>query len=311
MPEEWTLDVDVAWTEDAPLVLAQQVLLQLAADVNDGIEIAHAIGSGPEEVGQAIVHLENAGLAGTPRAKMGERHPQRAAPSARGRALVSAWDAKRTPGQIEEACRAAMLAWLYANRGQIVASTFDLATNVRGHYYGERFDDNALKETGRILLRQNLISGTGTAQGPILHPAITLDGQVVHTQHGGDLLAWRSAGSTGATTYNISNSTGVNLAHQSPGATQSVVVNAATLADVRTLAGALDRLRSEIDWDPLAYAQAAGIAQQLEAAANAPTPDRSRLRELVAAARDVGVNATGGAAGAGLVALAEHILHRL
>ena len=305
---------ELAWTEDPHTLFKFRVVRVMATGESDCVDIAHALTAGPEDVSEVFAELVAEGLAGHAPLRGGDRLPHDAMLKVEDRALVRRCDGAATPAAVKRACTAAMLSWLDAREGERVAHTFELAEDVRGHFYGVPFPNPVMYVVGQELREAGLIKIAGAASGgPHFRPTITALGRAVLARHGGDLAAWAAANmERGGDTFHITDSTGVVVANRSPGTHQTVHVTSDVREQTLNLAAALEQMYpSALGLEPAELARAAGLVVQLREAADKVETDPGKLRRLLGVLREVAVSGAGGAAGTGLVALAEVIAQNL
>lgn len=307
--------IDQPWTDTSSILLQQQVLTTLAdTDDTHAVDIAHTLNTGPDEISGAFRQLIAQGLAAGFSARGGDADAASATITAAGKDTVRQWSTARTPGRIKKACRAAMLDWLDELDEEPVGSTEDFLSDVRAHYYGVRFNSLTVIEEARYLQLNGLITGRAVL-GAVLKPVISGLGRAVLSQHAGDLTAWEASqatASSGSTiNYNVT-ATNANLAHNSPGAQQTITASGTDPRDlVLAIAEALQQLQANqpsIDAD-----QAQTLADQLRTAANNLDTDdgRRQTRGLLHNIQALIINATGSAAGQGLYELATQAIQQL
>jgi hypothetical protein len=256
--------------------------------------------------------MESAGLITTSPLTLADRYPSNAILTGIGRGEVSDWNAARSAGKTQRACEAAMLSWLDAHEGEQILSTDEFKGDVRAHMYGEPFTDEVLMKAARTLHQHGLISGSPTFGGATLRPAITPMGRGVVAQHNGNIAAWLgSSRSGGGDTFHITGSTGVTVANRSPGAQQSVHVTTDAREQVLNIAAALEQMMPSLGLEPADQAKAFGLVGQLKEAAEQVEEKPGRVRSLIESVKQIAVAGTGAAAGTGLVALAEVVLHSI
>lgn len=305
------MTIDQGWTEDPSTLLQQRALVAMADDdlVQSSV-LAEQFSVSPEAVGHAFDILSGKGLVRTFERTLAETFTGEAMRTANGKSLVSQWDALRSAGRTKRACMAAMLSWLDAHEGESIAGTDSFAGDVRSYFFGLPFSSEYLVAAARELKEHGLISGTGTWGGPVLRPAITTLGKVVLARHNGDLVEWEASRQASGTTVSVSGSTGVAIATNSPGATQTVTVVSAS-EQVLNLASALEAMMPILQLEPAQFASATGLVAQLREAAPEAETNPSKVKALVGMVRDVATNAVGGAAGSALFALAEQVAQSL
>lgn len=302
------MTAEPGWTDNLHTLLRHRVMTAMAQGETDCVDIAHALPCGPDEVQDVFSWLVAENLAGHSQLRGGDKGPHDASLNAHGRAVVRKWEAASTPGRMKRAGEAALLSWLDAHDGERIASTDDLANDVRGFYFGEPFSAELLREAAREVSKLELITGTRTWGGPVLRPRITPLGRGVVSQHRGDLGAWLAATSLGGgDTFHISNSTGVTVANRSPDAQQSVYVSTDAREQVLNLASALEQMTSALGLEPADVVRAAGLVGQLRDAAEVVVTEPEKARGLLNTVKTIAVNGTGSAAGTALVSLVEAV----
>lgn len=121
------------------------------------------------------------------------------------------------------------------------------------------------------------------------------------------------ASGSNASAIHISDSSGVNVAANSPGASQTATVISAEerREQILNVAHALDQMRPILNLTPDRDAQAVEAVQQLREVSNAPTEEPARVRSLMHDVHAIGIGATTSATGAALVALVGTAMHAL
>ncbi|WP_235734417.1 hypothetical protein [Nocardioides alcanivorans] len=308
------MQIESAWTENPVTLLQQRVLVSMSDDeIVEAVTVAGKLGTTPQEVGHAFDVLSQKGLVQKFSASLAATFTEEASCTPSGKSLVATWEAQRTPARIKQSCTGAMLSWLAAHEGERILSTEEFEGDVRAHFFGVPFSLEVLAESARELEVLDLIKGAKTWGGPVLRPSITSSGRVVAVHHGGDLVAWEVSKVSGGSTFNITNSTGVAVANNSPGATQTVTVTQEGARAAETLAIALERLlkNDQLTLEPLDLVNAYATSGELLEEARSSAPDPSRLRGLVEAVKVIGVNAAGSATGSGLIMMADQALTAL
>lgn len=126
-----------------------------------------------------------------------------------------------------------------------------------------------------------------------------------------------AAGSPAGSTYStaVTNSTGVNVAQGSPGATQSVTLTPSEVAQVDQLLAAVRALFAGSDRSTAEVTEVVGLTGELEVAAHATAPSRQRVGHLVSRLAGAVGNAAVQAAATALVGpvvqMAAHLGHAL
>lgn len=217
------------------------------------------------------------------------------------------------PGARRTAVCDALLGFLHKRdlAGQEIVHDSEFFESPWGLFYLDRFRFDELEAARKFLLAEGLVVES-TLWGPL--PVITPAGQRV-AGSGRSVMDAASppAGSTYSTT--VTNSTGVNVAQGSPGATQSVTLSPDEIAQVDQLLAAVRALFTGSDPSTAEVAEVAGLTGELEVAARATVPSRERVGHLVARLAAAVGNAMAQAATAALVGpvvqLAEHLAHAL
>lgn len=180
-----------------------------------------------------------------------------------------------------------------------------------GSFYLDPFRYDELDAASRFLLGERLVAQPGS-WGSL--PVITPAGQRL-VRGGRSVMdaAGPSAGSSFVTT--VTNSTGVNVAQGSLGATQSVTLSAAEVAEVERLVAAVRALFHGSDQSAAEVSEVEDVVGELELAAHAPGPSRHRVGRLVSRLAGAVGNATAQAVASALVGpvvhLAEHLARAL
>lgn len=302
-----------AWTDNPKVLLDRRVLVHLVDEPSkmNYPDVAAALEADDDEVARAFLSLEANGLVETGDHRASLKYPFSAVATPSGRSVAAGWRTKSTPGRLKRECIAAMLAWLDANDGVRIVATDKFLGDTRAYCYGQPFAERLIVETARELHRRELIRG-GIAGwgGGILRPHITPLGTQVARTYGGDLVAWEAAQHvpTGATTFNIYDSTGVAVTSNSPGSTQTVHTMSNRSEQVLNLANALEQATPVLGLSPEDVDRAAGLVRDLRASAEVADTEPERAKGFIEAVKRIAVSGTGSALGTGIVALATQAL---
>lgn len=301
------MPTDPGWTTSPSVLRVQKVALAMTAGTSSAVEIAQSLGCSAHDISDAFAELIADGLAKPAPRRLAGEGVLTAYLTGAGRARVEEWKSARTPGAIKQACTAALLSWLDAHDGEEIADTDEFFLDVRAHYFGEPFSADVVVLAARQLRDAGLMKGQGTTKAVFLRPEITPLGQAVSRQFGGDLAAWHASTAAGGNTINISGSTGVTVANNSPGARQAVRVTTDSREQILNLASALEGMTPVLGLEPADVARAAGLVGQLRDAADHVGSDPGRVRALLDAVKGVAINGAGSASGTALVALVEAV----
>lgn len=309
---------DKGWSADPADVLRYRVVRALAESEGQAGQadvLARELNAQPQEVAAAFDRLIGDGYA-TPvdSGSAGTSYTEDGRLTSAGVQYAGEMKiAIASPRQQYRAATAAMLDWLADAPGERVTSTHDLHDDPRGSLFGEPFTPGVLTDVGRTLKEHELIKGTGTAQGPILRPSITTSGEMVSERFGGNLIAWQASAAAGAGAINISGSTSVNVAANSPWAHQSAstVTAEERRQQIITVADALEQMTPLLSLSPTDDVRAGEVVAGLREIAQTPGASDGRLGDLMQTVRGFGLSAASGAAGTALVALVETAGHTL
>lgn len=297
---------DRGWTDNPSELLYYRVVHLMSDDLHDARKIGELLDVTGREVGQVFDLLLQEGLAGAHPARLGDSYTHGAGLTAAGKAKRAEWLAAQGAGRARRACAAALLNWLDAHDRERVSGTDKFVEDVRSYYFGVPFEPSVIAACARELKELDLIKGVGTWGGPVVRPELTPLGRLVVSRYGGDVVEWQLANQGGGG-ISIHNSTGVAVATNSPGASQSVTVTTNAADQVLNLAAALEAMLPVLGLEPAQEASARGLVVQLQQVAPEVEADPGKVKRLVGAVRDVAVNAAGGAAGTALVALADQV----
>ena len=184
-------------------------------------------------------------------------------------------------------------------------------TDVRAHFFGERFSEAEANEALDYLGEVGLAKGISVAWGgSLLRPQVTADGKTCVERYDSNIGAWLARAGSG-TTFAISNSQGVTIASNSPGATQTVTITTDARQQMLQTADALLATLPVLGLDADDEARAHEVADRLRAEAEQDESEPGRVRAVLKDARTIAVSGTGSAAGVGIVALAQQIAQGL
>lgn len=200
------------------------------------------------------------------------------------------------------AARDAVLRWLYdrkvAGEPSPVMTRDGLGGTAR--YYGHAFTDQELDDAAAWLEENGYLRGSGSWGGGVPRPSITASGeQVVESGRSvHDVTPATTVADAPAVSINVTGSSGVNVAANSPGATLSTNLTQDQRHQVVQLADALDQMRGQVlGLDPHNVEAAGEVAERLRALAGEPAPDRGRLRAALDQTAEIAVSGTAKAAG--------------
>ncbi len=183
------------------------------------------------------------------------------------------------PAARHKAIRDSLLRFLYGSglAGEDHVADEAVFQSACGSFYLDPFRFAELEAAKDWLISERLVSESGS-WGPL--PVITPAGERL-VRGGRSVMdaVGPAAGSTYSTT--VTNSTGVNVAQGSPGATQSVTLSADEVVEVDQLLAAVRALFSGSDTSTAEVAEVTGLTGELELAARGSTPSRQRVRQLV------------------------------
>jgi hypothetical protein len=211
------------------------------------------------------------------------------------------------------AARDALLHWLYDCNasGNPRPVTSDISKTAYGTYLGLDFNEQELIDAAVWLLDFGFIKGFTSWGSGVPRPAITPLGQSV-AESGRSVNEEASstvaADAPGAVNITISDSSNVNLAASSPGATQSMTVTADNRNQIVVVADALEQSLPLLGLNEGAASEAKVVVRDLRQMSAEPEPDRGRIKQLLDRASSVAIAGTGSAIGAGIAALAQQAL---
>jgi hypothetical protein len=211
------------------------------------------------------------------------------------------------------AARDALLHWLYDCNasGNPRPITSDISKTAYGTYLGLDFNEQELKDAALWLLDFGFINGSKAWGSGVPRPAITPLGQSV-AESGRSVNEEASstvaADAPGAVNITISDSPNVNLAANSPGATQSMTVTADNRKQIVVVADALEQSLPLLGLNEAATSEAKVVVRDLRQMSAVPEPDPGGIKQLLDRASSVAIAGTGSAIGAGIAALAQQAL---
>lgn len=304
-------DTGQGWTDSPTTELRWRVMRAMVEptqvrDFARSTTIAESLGAAGAQIGEAFDQLAEEGLAVTAERRLAPGYTTDAKLTAAGLTTVERWTAA-TRSTLIRACASALLSWLDSldtNRG---TTTEAFLADVRGSYFGEPFPRRLVGDVTTELRDLGLIKAMGSMQDRLLMGELTSLGRTVLSRYGGDVEAWQHARTTGAPSVSIQNSSGVNVAQNSPHAHQTAVLSADVREQMGTLAAAAEQIIPTLALDPADQAAAIGHVAELRELAASPGTSTPKARKAVTALRDIVVNATGSATGAALVALADRV----
>lgn len=211
------------------------------------------------------------------------------------------------------AARDAILQWLYNAKAAGTASPVLTTTSLGsyGLYYGHPFTEQEVADAAVWLREQGYLRGSASSGGGIPRPTIAAVGeQVVEDGRSVNDRAPATA-DVPAVAINVTGSQGVNIAANSPGATQSVTLTKDQRQQILTVADALQAMAPSLGLTPEHAAQAERDVVELREAAADPTADPGRVRGVLEQVRDTAVSAAASGMGNALVALVDQTVRAL
>lgn len=300
------------WSADAAVVLRYRVVGWLAdyqrerpGHIPSNGDAAQALGVSSEDVGRVTESLASDSLCRIGPSLRTDSAPVMPEPGLDG--LASKWATARiSRRERRTACRDALLEWLYDKPGQ-VSDVSPFAADVRASFFGDNFEEQEINEALDHLVEVGLAKGIGVAWGgSVLRPELTAEGRTCAERYDGSVAKWLSRASSG-TTFAISNSQGVNIATNSPGASQTVTITTDARQQMLQTADALVATLPVLGLEPEDVERARDIAERLREEAERGESEPGRVRALLKDLRTIAVSGTGSAAGVGLVSLAQQI----
>lgn len=303
---------DRGWSADSSVVLRHRTVTWLAerqreepGRIKSNADVAAALDADVRDVVAAVDLLAADGVCMPGDGMVPASSSARLTPV--GASLASAWaTARASLRQRRAACRDALLEWLYEQPGEVSDVTAFLP-DVRARFFGDPFSEAEANEALDYLGEVGLAKGISVAWGgSLLRPDVTADGKTCVERYNSSVGAWLARSGTG-TTFSISNSQGVTIASNSPGATQTVTITTDARQQMLQTADALLATLPVLGLDPEDVDRAHEVAERLRAEAEREESEPGRLRAVLKDARTIAVSGTGSAAGVGLVALAQQI----
>jgi len=303
---------DRGWSADPSVVLRHRVVKWLAEQQREdprkiklNADVAEALAANVDDVVATVDLLGDEGLC-QPEDSLNPASSS-AILTPTGASLASSWaTARASRRQRVPACRDALLDWLYEQTDE-VADVTPFLTDVRAHFFGDQFTEAEANEAVTYLGEVGLATGVTVAEiDSLLRPKVTADGKTCVERCDSSVGAWFARTGSG-TTFSISNSQGVTIASNSPGATQTVTITTDARQQMLQTADALLATLPVLGLDPEDVDRAHDVAERLRAEAEQEESEPGRLRAVLKDARTIAVSGTGSAAGVGIVALAQQI----
>lgn len=307
---------DRGWSADASVVLRHRAVTWLAEQqreepgrIKSNADVAAALEVEVRDVVAEVDMLAADGICMPADGMVPASSSARLTPT--GASLASTWAAaRRSRRHRSSACKDALLDWLY-EQPSVVPDASAFLEDVRAHFYGGRFNEGECNESLADLGALGLVQGVRTAQSEsLLRPKVTADGKTCVEGYDSNVGAWLARAGSG-TTFAISNSQGVTIASNSPGATQSVTITTDARQQMLQTADALLATLPVLGLDPEDEVRAHEVADRLRAEAEQDESEPGRVRAVLKDARTIAVSGTGSAAGVGIVALAQQIAQSL
>ena len=229
----------------------------------------------------------------------------------RGQAVADQWHAAQSSRrQRNIACRDALLDWLYE---QPVAppDASGFLDDQRGRYFGSSFSAEDAEGAMSYLIAEELVTAIQTAEALVLRPALTSTGGICVEQYESSAASMHSAtargSGAGTTTVTISGSTGVNVASNSPGAHQSLVLTTDARRQVLRVADAFEQVMPILELGEVQEQEAHAVIAELrrQGAEDGPGPESGRLRGALHQVRQLAVAGLSIAAGEVIVQAAD------
>lgn len=311
------MNTDRGWSASPVVVLRHRVVAWLDAYHRDNpgriptnAHVAEGLDVPVREVMRTTAYLHGQGLAAPSDHLVPEAG--NAWLSAQGKDLAAEWQAKRESlvGR-RRAIRDALLSWLYEQPAGIDTSE-GLLTDVRGSFYGDPFTEHELVEAEEFLSRSGLIEGRPSSMPLLLRPRLTPDGTSCVERFDSDVAAWldKDRGQVGATSYVFTNTQGVNVANNSPGAQQTATVTIDARRQALQVADALEQTLPILGLGDDDHEAAQATIREIREATE-DSNDAGRITRGLNTARRLALAGSAQAAGAGIVVLVEQALQGL
>lgn len=225
--------------------------------------------------------------------------------------LASKWAAARASRKERRtACRDALLDWLYEQPGE-VSDVNPFLADVRSAFFGDQFTEAEANEAITYLGKVGLATGVTVAEiDSLLGPEVTEDGKTCVERYDSNVGAWLARTGSGPT-FAISNSQGVTIASNSPGAAQTVTITTDARQQMHQTADALLAILPVLGLNQEDEARARDVAERLRLEAEQAQSEPGRVRGVLQDARTIAVAGTSAGAGAGIIALAQQIAQSL
>ncbi len=304
--------IDRGWSADPAVVLRYRVVGWLAdyqreqpGRIPSNGDVAEALGVDSGTVGLVTDLLASDGLCWVGSGFRTVSLPVKPESGLTG--LASKWAAARASRKERRtACRDALLDWLYEQTDE-VADVTPFLTDVRAHFFGDQFTEAEANEAVTYLDEVGLATGVPVAESDsLLHPTVTADGKTCVERCDSSVGAWFAHTGSG-TTFSISNSQGVTIASNSPGATQTVTITTDARQQLLQTADALVATLPVLGLEPEDIERARDIEERLREEAEREESEPGRVRAVLKDLRTIAVSGSGSAAGAGLISLAQQI----
>lgn len=310
-------NINQPWTSDPTMLLAHRVLGW--ANEHPGANLPTSKIAHDLEVEQVILDDSLQRLASEALVQVSGGSPiYMAVLTAEGvRAARSQREEADTRSVCLAACSDALLDWLSRydgerNLGDLGAegsSGASFTEDVRAHIFGVPFLLEDVQTTTKSLVEYGLVNGFRTFQGATIRLEITQEGRDVILDFGGSVRGWRRSQRTQPAksfTFNFGDSaSGVAVAVNSPGATQTVSVTQDHRQQLVGLADAFEQVLPVLGLSDTDHHEARTIIGELREAD--PEREPGKVRRLLQAAGNLAVAGTGNAAGTGIVALIQQI----
>lgn len=179
--------------------------------------------------------------------------------------------------------RDAVLAWLYELRveGATIAEAKTAAFMEATSWSDTEVTHEELNATLEWLMEEGYVDGTGTMQRIVVQPHLTPYGEK-YAASGKSVRDLPGVAEVQSPYLHIEGSSGIAVAFNSPGATQTVNVQH-KVEQARTLADAIERALPDVADDPI-RAAAGELASEIRGESNSDSPSPGRLKALAAAA---------------------------
>lgn len=218
-----------------------------------------------------------------------------------GLALASSWRARNNPRERRIACRDAVLDWL-DEQDESLPDALRIRQDNRSYYFGQQFTEDEVNAAVDHLASTGLVRGSATSSPVLVRPTVTAEGRTCVERYGSSVTAWQDRTAAATTSYTITGNQAVNFAANSPGATQTVTMDAHNRQQLLQVADALEQMLPALRLSDADANEAREVVSDLRDAVQAGA-DAGRLGRALETVKRLAVSGSGKAAGAALVLL--------